>query len=293
MYQVLFNPTSGNGAGKEAVKKIGNLLNNEEINFIDVTKFSGYEEFMRNLSENDTPILVGGDGTINYFVNNYDMSDYKGRVYYYPAGSGNDFMSDAKSTAIYLNENRDENGNGILDLTDYINYLPTVTINEKEYKFLNGIGFGIDGYCCEIGDELRKTSTKPVNYAGIAIKGMLGKYKPTNAKVTVDGKIIELKKVWLCPIMNGRFYGGGMIPTPAQYRKNPEHTLSAMAFTGSGRLKTLLIFPSIFKGEHVGHTDVVKIFSGHSITVEFDRPVSAQVDGETILNVSKISAEYK
>ena len=56
---------------------------------------------------------------------------------------------------------------------------------------------------------------------------------------------------------------------------------------GSGKLKTLTVFPSIFKGEHVKHTEMVDVFSGHEISVEFDRPVALQIDGETILNVTE------
>ena len=46
-----------------------------------------------------------------------------------------------------------------------------------------------------------------------------------------------------------------------------------------------MIFPSIFKGEHLKHTKHAKVFTGKHITVEFDRPVALQIDGETILNV--------
>lgn len=293
MYQVLFNPLSGNGKGKEMAQKIESLISGEEIVYNDVTTLNGYAKFLSELNPEDKPILVGGDGTLNKFINDFNPAEYPGTIYYYAAGSGNDFMSDIKDDAKYLNDKRDENGNGIADITEYVACLPTVTIKGKDYKFINGIGYGIDGYCCEVGDELRKTTTKPINYAGIAIKGLLFHYKPTNATVTVDGKTETLKKVWLCPVMNGRYYGGGMIATPNQDRKNSDHTLSSMAFVGSGRLKTLMIFPSIFKGEHIAHTDIVKTFSGHTITVAFDRPVSAQVDGETILNVSEITASYK
>ena len=71
----------------------------------------------------------------------------------------------------------------------YLKELPSVTVNGKESLFINGVGYGIDGYCCEIGDELRKKSDKPVNYAGIAIKGLLFHFKPRNATVTADTTI--------------------------------------------------------------------------------------------------------
>lgn len=56
--------------------------------------------------------------------------------------------------------------------------------------------------------------------------------------------------------MNGRYYGGGMIPTPQQDRLAQPKQLSVMVFRSPGKLKALAVFPSIFKGEHIKHTDV-------------------------------------
>ena len=173
----------------------------------------------------------------------------------------------------------------------YISDLPTVTVLGKTYRFLNGVGYGIDGYCCEEGDKIRaKKPGQEINYTGIAIKGLLFKYKPTNATVIVDGKEYFFKKAWLAPTMHGRFYGGGMMPTPAQDRLG-EKKASVMLFHGSGKLKTLMIFPSIFKGEHIKKTKHVTVLEGKEITVKFDSPRAVQVDGETILGVSEYTVK--
>ena len=54
--------------------------------------------------------------------------------------------------------------------------------------------------------------------------------------------------------------------------------------------KALISFPSIFNGEHVSKTDMVKIFTGNEIKVRFSRPCAAQIDGETVLNVTEYRA---
>lgn len=46
-----------------------------------------------------------------------------------------------------------------------------------------------------------------------------------------------------------------------------------------------MVFASIFKGEHIKHKDVVSIYEGHNICVEFDSPRALQIDGETVKNV--------
>ena len=58
-----------------------------------------------------------------------------------------------------------------------------------------------------------------------------------------------------------------------------------MVMTGRSKLKTLIVFPSIFKGEHVKKEKVVEILTGREITVEFDAPKPLQIDGETIPEV--------
>ena len=89
--------------------------------------------------------------------------------------------------------------------------------------------------------------------------------------------------------MYGSHYGGGMIPTPEQGRG--EGKLSVMIFHGSGRLKTLTIFPGIFKGEHLKTKKHVKVLEGKEITVRFDRPTPLQIDGETVLNVTEYTCK--
>lgn len=100
-------------------------------------------------------------------------------------------------------------------------------------------------------------------YTSIAINGLLFHYKPTSAVVTVDGKTHPYHHVWLAPTMNGRYYGGGMMPTPAQRRLNPDGTISTMVMYGKGRLKPLTVFPSIFKGAHIRHNEMAEVLTGH------------------------------
>lgn len=80
-----------------------------------------------------------------------------------------------------------------------------------------------------------------------------------------------------------------MMPTPQQDRSKSD-LLSVMVLHGSGKLKTLMVFPTIFKGKHIEHTEMVEVLTGKEIIVEFDRPVALQIDGETILNVLSYQA---
>ena len=278
-YNVLYNPLAGNGKGENAAKKLKELLNGDELTFTDMTKVSDYRALFASMPEHERVIVSGGDGTLNRFINDTEEVAFANPVYYYATGSGNDFLKDIGGNV----------GDKPVCIDKYLKALPTVDVKGKSYRFINGIGYGIDGYCCEVGDKLRETSDKPINYAGIAIKGLLFHYHPTSATVIVDGVEHKYKKVWLAPTMNGRYYGGGMIPTPKQDRLNKEHTVSVMVYYGSGKIKSLAVFPSIFKGEHVNHREMVEVLSGKEITVRFDSPAALQVDGETIIGVTEYS----
>ena len=283
IYHALFNPHAGNGHGEEETRKLDALLSDAEIKYYNMTAIESYEDFFRSIPSDEDVVLCGGDGTLNRFVNDTAGVGIPNDLLYFGVGSGNDFLHDLGK----------EKGAAPFSIKKYLENLPTVTVKGRVYRFLNGIGYGIDGYCCEVGDQLRATSTKPVNYAGIAIKGLLFHFHPANAEVIVDGKSHSFRKVWLAPTMNGRFYGGGMMVAPAQDRLNPERTVSVSVLFGSGKLKTLVVFPSIFKGEHVRHTEMSRVLTGHEVKVEFDSPTALQIDGETILGVTEYSVSTR
>ena len=79
---------------------------------------------------------------------------------------------------------------------------------------------------------------------------LLFHYKSTSAVVTVDGKTHPYHHVWLAP---------------------------TMVMYGKGKLKTLTVFPSIFKGEHIRRNEMVEVLTGHHIRVEFDRPTPSRL----------------
>ena len=282
---VIYNPYAGNGKCKSDVDKLKDLYN--DCCFVDVRKVSSYTKFLTGLEADDEIIICGGDGTLNRFANDIKGIQIKNKIYYYAVGSGNDFVRDIGKA---------KGDEPTFSINEFLEELPTVNVNGEDHLFLNGIGYGIDGYCCEVGDALREEnqkthSDKPINYTSIAIKGLLFHYKPTNAKITVDGNEYNFKKVWLAPTMNGRYYGGGMMPTPDQDRLGENKQVSLMVLHGTGKLRTLMIFPSIFNGGHVKNEKHVSVLSGKEIKVEFDRPTPLQIDGETVLGVTSYTVK--
>lgn len=281
MVYVLYNTVAGAHYGAEKIReKMLEFFKGEEISLTDAILVDDKKSFVEALGVGDRLVIVGGDGTLNRFVNSIEDKDYPFPIYCYAGGTGNDFINDVSGV----------DSDGLVVINDYIRSLPKIEVNGKSYRFLNGIGYGIDGWCCEEGDKYREKTGKAPNYTTIALKGLLLKFKTVNAKVTVDGVTTEWQNVWMAPAMNGRYFGGGMMITPSQDRLNKERELSFVVVCSRSRLKLLTVFPKIFKGKHVTHTDIFKLFTGKSVEVEFDRPVALQIDGETVLGVTKYKA---
>ena len=181
---VLINPVSGKCNWNKIVAYFDKIADGIENKYVNITDITDYVEFIGNLKCDDEIVVCGGDGTLSRFADSIKNLSFENRVSFYPAGTGNDFCND-----LNIKKVREP-----FDVKKYIHNLPMVRVNGEEHVFINGIGYGIDGYCCEEGDKLHEKGVKKVNYTKIALKGLLGDFSPVNAKVTVDGKTYEYEK---------------------------------------------------------------------------------------------------
>jgi len=135
-YIILYNPLSGNKSAKHEVYKLDDILTNNDLEYVEMTPDFDYKSFMKKVRSDERVVLCGGDGTIHRFINEVDEEDLSKPVFYFPLGSGNDF-------------NRDVHGkldNTLINLNNYMNNLPLVTVKGQTTKFLNNVSFGIDDY---------------------------------------------------------------------------------------------------------------------------------------------------
>ena len=280
MTYLLLNPLANNSKGEQDARQWA-AENNVECEFTSLLDIKDMKTFFDGLKEDDEVILTGGDGTINRFANDVYGYELKNPVYYVKCGSGNDFYRDNEHLAV----------DGKIDIRPMMKNLPLITVKGIQRRFVNGIGYGIDGETCRIGDIQRATSDKPVSYSNIAIKLLLGSYKLKKATVDVDGKVSTFENVWMASTMKGRFYGGGMMVAPAQDRFNEDGTVSVVTLYKKNRLVTLMRFPSLNKGEHVLKKDWVTVQTGKKVTVSFDQPCALQIDGDVIEDVLTYTVE--
>ena len=276
-YAILYNPHSCGGNGLKIAKEIEPLMGEHSYVYHDLTKIDSLDSFLLSLPTDDV-ILTGGDGSLNGFINN--ITDTHGKnIYFYASGSGNDFARDIgfkkRTKPIIIN--------------DYIKDLPLAFINGKEYKFLNCVGSGMDGYCCGEVERLRKISKRRGNYLAAAIKALLYAYKPCTAYVNADGVDYTFENTWLVPAMNGKFFGGGFMAAPKQDRKNPDGKISLVAMHSKNFFKIVIAFLLIMKGKHTVMKSMIKVIEGHNFSIKLSRNATLQIDGETIPDVTEYS----
>lgn len=280
MIYVLMNPKANNGEGEKDAREWAKCLNGKTT-FVNVLETEDMKGFLSTLNEEDEIVVSGGDGTIHHFANNAVELNLKNKMYYVKSGSGNDFYRDNKE---YVDEL------GRIPLNKFLENLPIITVNGEKRRFLNGIGYGLDGETCRVGEVIRATSTKKINYTKIAIGLLLGKFKLKKATVTVDGVTKYYKHVWLATTMKGKYYGGGIMAAPKQDRFDPEHNVTLVCLHKRSRIGTLLIFPTYSKGDHDGKK-WIESFTGKKIEVKFDTPCALQIDGEVVENVTSYTVE--
>ena len=277
MNYILYNPRSHSDnndlniiPNKDKLEKMGA----HQISLLDIN----VREFCESLTKKDKVLVCGGDGTLHHFANNTHGIKFPCPVFLVRSGTGNDFLNDiGQGTAEKL-----------LDVRKYITSLPEFEINGEKRLFINGVGIGIDGAVCQGVEEYKKRTGKKANYTSIALKLLAYEYKRPSATVVIDGVVHHFSDVWMASAMHGKFFGGGMMIAPTQNRNSGK--LSVMVMHGGSRPKILSIFPSVFKGEHIKHKKIVKIFECDEVTVTFDTPTAFQADGEVTTGVISYTA---
>ena len=79
MKYILYNPKANNGQKPDYL---------EGVEYREVIGLD-YQAFFDGLNEEDEVVFVGGDGTVNYFVNAVDTGSIKNKVWLKTSGTGN------------------------------------------------------------------------------------------------------------------------------------------------------------------------------------------------------------
>ena len=281
-YLILYNPLAQKGRGLDNAKKIRAFFKDAEVAYENILEITDLAAFMAEAPRDVKIVLTGGDGTLSRTVSALYGHELGRELYYFGAGSGNDFLRDIgkspKDPPFPINE--------------YMKGLPLVKVNGMTMRCINGVGLGLDGFCCEEVNRLHSEG-KNASYGMVALMGVLGKYKPVDAVITVDGVRQEFKNVWMAPVMFGSYFGGGYKMAPKQDRMSSRRQVTSVVIHSIPRLLAVFQFLKVKQGKGESMTKYAVFRPGRHVAAEFSSPCAFQIDGESISNVTsyEISAE--
>lgn len=224
-------------------------------------------------------VAVGGDGTVHEVVNGM-FDDGAPRVEgavlgVVAAGSGCDLIrtfglpGDASRACVHLQgENTYPLDIGRMRLTG--------AGGDVERYFVNVAEAGLGGAVARRAERLPRRMGQSRYFVGFWLT--LPGYRMSQVRVASGRQVYE-GPAYAIIIGNAQFYGGGMRISPRSYPG--DGVLDVLIFKGP-KSDAFTLLPQIYRGAHVPHDHVEEFRVRESVTIESDRPIEIEADGELL-----------
>lgn len=261
---ILSNPKAGNGRSMQTAKWLSTALGGLNINHKIYHEHWPTKEILLNFSD---CWLIGGDGTINYFINQYPK--LKINLALFNGGTGNDF-----AWKLYGETNVEARFKQVMNATP--KWIDAGMVNQKLY--INCMGVGFDGEIIKSMKTIRFLGGKLGYMVAVLLKIL--SYKEAEFHIETNGKIFEGKYL-LALIVNSSRAGGGFYIAPNA--KINDGQLDMVLCKALPIWKRLIYLPIIKMGKHM-HLPFVIESLGTSFKIKCDIDMPIQVDGELLFN---------
>lgn len=304
MYYFIVNPTSKTGLGEKYWQRVKKVLDEKKIEYkVIFSKKAGHvEEIVRKLTTETKKdrvhmVILGGDGTVNEAIQGIDDFE-KAIISYIPTGSSNDLARD-----MGISRNPEEALEAILKaekevymdmgLVHYDEaFLDGKQLEVSDRRFMVGCGMGFDAAVCEesmrskFKNVLNKIKLGKLTYVGIALKQLI-QSEMIDGKIILDEKEeIPIKRMYFSVAMVHHYEGGGFKFCPDAL--DNDGLLDFCIAADASKLKVLRILPTAYEGKHVRFKEI-KMLRGKKATIEADKPMWVQTDGEVKTQAKKIT----
>ncbi len=213
--------------------------------------------------------IVGGDGTLNYFINHYP--DIKLPLVIFNGGTGNDVH-----WLLYGTKNFEEQ----LEIALAAAPKPIDAGKCNERLFINGVGIGFEGAVAETVAGKKKKPGKTSFMMAVLKKIFF--YRSKKYKISMGGRpSFESKAYLMISVTNGRRAGGGFHIAPAAAAD--DGLLDAILIKAISPIKRLRWLPVIEKGKHLD-LSFIQHSQTKKIIIESDELIQSHLDGEVYKN---------
>ena len=257
---ILVNP----GSGKGRAVKLGHWLM-EQLSEKNIR----YELFTENWPQQFDPFteiwIIGGDGTINYFINHY--KEIKVPLVLFKGGTGNDF-----AWKLYGDITPEEQ----LDLVLGAEARPVDAASCNGQLYLNSLGIGFDGEVLQSMSTIRRMGGH-LGYLWVVLRKIFS-FREFLFSIHCGDRSFK-ERFLLVIINNSSRTGGGFMVAPKA--SVCDGKLDMILCKPLSVLKRLRYLPVIEKGKHLD-LPFVHFSQTPDAHIECDREVFAQLDGELI-----------
>jgi len=265
----IVNPKAGNGKALKVSEKI-----QERMKFLkkdyEIAYTKGPEDAITIAREASSffnkIVSVGGDGTLNEVING--IAGSRAILGVIPAGTGNDFAK-----TIYSSLNIDDILKTIID-----GEVKSIDIGKCNNKyFINIASAGIDAEIAHRVQRVKKLLPGKLAYLNTLLKTLVT-YKGINFNIKLDDVSFRANTL-LITASNGKFYGGGMIPTPDADIK--DGYFDVCHIKNLSKIKIIALLYKFLKGTHIQIKEVT-IFKTKRLSIQANKNFIVNIDGETL-----------
>jgi YegS/Rv2252/BmrU family lipid kinase len=263
---VLHNPAAGRGRTRRHAQEVEGRLRAMGAR-IDTHASASPADLTRAAAAGsrdgyDRVVVVGGDGTLNLAVRDFDLR--RGTLALIPLGSGNDF---ARITGIP----RDPAAACALAMNGKAREVDVAAANDLRYLGVAGVGF--DSEVARFANDRVKLLRGSAVYL-FAILRVLPRFEARPMRI--NGRD---EQIMFATFGNSSQYGGGIRIVPDA--KIDDGLLDACIVHSTSRLQLLLTLPLAYTGKHV-KKPFVEMRRGAEYSVEAPATMDVFADGEPL-----------
>ena len=272
-YPVIFNPSARSQRGRRTMRFL--MTHAQRFTLYASRSAEDATALAAELAGRGEPIVVaaGGDGTLNAVVQGLAGSSTALGVL--PAGTMNVFARELGLPFTSLRKSLD------VLCQEYVKEVDLFEVNGHAFVQMAGVGF--DAQVIEETTWETKKIFGPLAYLMSAVR-VLGE-KPPKMRITCDdGRVQE----GVCVLAgNGSLYGGQV----KLFRKadNTDEMLDVLVFTEAGYRLVLEAVKGLATGAIDAGNSTVQYLQAKSFTIECDREVPLEADGEYLGRKSEVS----
>ncbi|MBR0464121.1 MAG: diacylglycerol kinase family lipid kinase [Clostridia bacterium] len=269
MLAIIANPASGRGRGQACLEKTCALLDARGLAYrVMRTEKPGDATLFADeaITQGDGEIVcIGGDGTIYEIVNGIRCRP--ATMYFVPSGTGNDFvrMLDLPKDPIDALASQLDGEPRCIDVGQ---------VNERFFLNVSGCGFDVEVLRQTV--HFKRFGRNLLPYL-LGLFSALRLFKPLKVTISLNGETYS-GEATIISVGNGRYFGGGMKPTPDA--SISDGLFDFIRIDAVGKWQILRLLSKFIAGKHTS-LPIVHAVRCHEVTIH-SPGMTINQDGELV-----------